>query len=114
MDRVARRAAAARSRRLLPMPVAVAARRCCFPLLQRGAVSAPSWRCAKRMHALKNHPSRPHCTLSPQLTANGSGSRAAAATGVARSLGADMEEERRLAAMVCSLENKDSCLMCGS
>lgn len=25
-----------------------------------------------------------------------------------------MEEERRLAAMVCSLENKDGCLMCGS
>ncbi len=33
---------------------------------------------------------------------------------VAWSLDADMEEERRLAAMVCSLENKDGCLMCGS
>ena len=27
---------------------------------------------------------------------------------------ADMEAERRLAAMVCSLENKDACLACGS
>ena len=27
---------------------------------------------------------------------------------------ADMEAERRLAAMVCSLENKDECLACGS
>ena len=26
----------------------------------------------------------------------------------------DMEKEQRLAAMVCSLENKDACLMCGS
>lgn len=26
----------------------------------------------------------------------------------------DMEAERKLAAMVCSLENKDECLMCGS
>lgn len=33
---------------------------------------------------------------------------------VARSLDADMEEERRMAALVCSLENKDACLMCGS
>lgn len=39
---------------------------------------------------------------------------ALAGVGVARSLDADMEEERRLAAMVCSLENKDGCLMCGS
>ncbi len=27
---------------------------------------------------------------------------------------AEMEKERQLAAMVCSLENKDACLMCGS
>lgn len=27
---------------------------------------------------------------------------------------ADMEKEKQLAAMVCSLENKDECLMCGS
>ena len=27
---------------------------------------------------------------------------------------ADMEVEQRLAAMVCSLENKDECLACGS
>ena len=26
----------------------------------------------------------------------------------------DVERERQLAAMVCSLENKDECLMCGS
>jgi ribonucleoside-diphosphate reductase subunit M1 len=26
----------------------------------------------------------------------------------------DMEREKQLAAMVCSLENKDACLMCGS
>lgn len=26
----------------------------------------------------------------------------------------DMEKEKQLAAMVCSLENKDACLMCGS
>lgn len=26
----------------------------------------------------------------------------------------DVEKERQLAAMVCSLENKDACLMCGS
>ena len=30
------------------------------------------------------------------------------------SMDADMERERQLAAMVCSLDNKDSCLMCGS
>ena len=33
---------------------------------------------------------------------------------VPRSLQADMDEERQLAAMVCSLENKDECLMCGA
>ena len=27
---------------------------------------------------------------------------------------ADMEREARMAAMVCSLANKDECLMCGS
>ena len=32
----------------------------------------------------------------------------------ARPVDPDMENERRLAAMVCSLENKDECLMCGS
>ena len=26
----------------------------------------------------------------------------------------DMEAERKMAALVCSLENKDACLMCGS
>ena len=26
----------------------------------------------------------------------------------------DMEAERKMAALVCSLENKDECLMCGS
>lgn len=26
----------------------------------------------------------------------------------------DMEAERKLAQLVCSLENKDACLMCGS
>ena len=26
----------------------------------------------------------------------------------------DMEAERKMAALVCSLENKDDCLMCGS
>lgn len=26
----------------------------------------------------------------------------------------DMEQEAKMAAMVCSLENKDACLMCGS
>lgn len=26
----------------------------------------------------------------------------------------EMDRERQLAAMVCSLENKDACLMCGS
>mmetsp|Transcript_15211 Transcript_15211/g.45878 ORF Transcript_15211/g.45878 Transcript_15211/m.45878 type:complete len:868 (+) Transcript_15211:136-2739(+) len=36
------------------------------------------------------------------------------ASTAARSLQADMEEERKLAAMVCSLENKDECLMCGA
>ena len=37
---------------------------------------------------------------------------AAAATVV--KLDADMEKERQMAAMVCSLANKDDCLMCGS
>ncbi len=32
----------------------------------------------------------------------------------AKPIDLDMESERRLAAMVCSLENKDECLMCGS
>jgi hypothetical protein len=26
----------------------------------------------------------------------------------------DMDKEAQMAAMVCSLENKDACLMCGS
>ena len=29
-------------------------------------------------------------------------------------LDADLERERQLAAMVCSLENKEACLACGS
>ena len=37
----------------------------------------------------------------------------AKAKGVA-SVDEDMEREAKLAAMVCSLENKDECLMCGS
>ncbi|KAK9809056.1 hypothetical protein WJX72_008605 [[Myrmecia] bisecta] len=32
----------------------------------------------------------------------------------AKAVDADMERERKLAALVCSLENKDECLMCGS
>ena len=32
----------------------------------------------------------------------------------AKAIDLDMENERRLAAIVCSLENKDECLMCGS
>lgn len=34
--------------------------------------------------------------------------------GLAASIAADAENEARLAAMVCSLKNKDECLMCGS
>jgi hypothetical protein len=34
--------------------------------------------------------------------------------GAVQAIDAAMEEERKLAAMVCSLENKDECLMCGS
>jgi hypothetical protein len=30
------------------------------------------------------------------------------------SMDVDMEQEAKMAAMVCSLENKDACLMCGS
>ena len=33
---------------------------------------------------------------------------------VAKSLDADMEAERQLAAMVCSINNKDDCLACGA
>lgn len=33
---------------------------------------------------------------------------------ISKSLCVEIENERRLAAMVCSLENKDECLMCGS
>ncbi|KAK9808676.1 hypothetical protein WJX72_001770 [[Myrmecia] bisecta] len=32
----------------------------------------------------------------------------------AKAVDADLERERKLAALVCSLENKDECLMCGS
>lgn len=38
----------------------------------------------------------------------------AAAAATAVKLDADMEKERQMAAMVCSLANKDDCLMCGS
>ena len=42
--------------------------------------------------------------------------KGAALPGGAKSalLDEDLERERQLAAMVCSLENKDACLMCGS
>lgn len=43
---------------------------------------------------------------------NGSAGQAAPARAAAKD--PDMEKERQLAAMVCSLENKDDCLMCGS
>ena len=38
----------------------------------------------------------------------------AAADSVTKSLDADMEAERQLAAMVCSINNKDDCLACGA
>lgn len=38
----------------------------------------------------------------------------AAADSVTKSLDADMEAERKLAAMVCSIKNKDECLACGA
>jgi len=38
----------------------------------------------------------------------------AATDSVAKSLDADMEAERQLAAMVCSINNKDDCLACGA
>ena len=37
-----------------------------------------------------------------------------AVAAVAKSLDADMEAERQLAAMVCSINNKDDCIACGS
>lgn len=46
--------------------------------------------------------------------ANGNISAADNSSAPPRSVDADMEEERKLAAMVCSLKNKDECLMCGS
>ena len=44
---------------------------------------------------------------------NGSPDRHFAGVKVA-ALDEQMQKERELAAMVCSLENKDACLMCGS
>jgi hypothetical protein len=41
-------------------------------------------------------------------------SAASNAAAKAAALDAQLERERQLAAMVCSLENKDACLMCGS
>ena len=38
------------------------------------------------------------------------GDRAAAAV----AMDAELDNERRMAAMVCSIENKDDCVMCGS
>jgi len=43
------------------------------------------------------------------VAANG-GDRAAAAA----AMDDEMENERRMAAMVCSIKNKDDCVMCGS
>jgi hypothetical protein len=37
-----------------------------------------------------------------------------AVAAVTKSLDADMEAERQLAAMVCSIKNKDECIACGS
>ena len=37
-----------------------------------------------------------------------------AVAAVTKSLDADMEAERQLAAMVCSIQNKDECIACGS
>ncbi len=52
----------------------------------------------------------PSSASSPAAAAPSSKPSAAAAADLA-----DMEErERQMAAMVCSLENKDACLMCGS
>lgn len=50
---------------------------------------------------------------SPNIVATDSASAKAA---VAKAVVADpdMEAERKMAALVCSLENKDECLMCGS
>ena len=33
---------------------------------------------------------------------------------VTKSLDAEIEAERKMAAMVCSIKNKDDCVMCGS
>ena len=49
----------------------------------------------------------------PPATPRDSASAKAAVTKAVMS-DPDMETERQLAAMVCSLENKDACLMCGS
>ena len=52
-----------------------------------------------------------HIAVCPQKSA---GIPAAAADSVTKSLDADMEAERQLAAMVCSINNKDDCLACGA
>ena len=56
--------------------------------------------------------------VSDRCTCYTSQASPAAATGdradAARALDAEMEAERRMAAMVCSIKNKDDCVMCGS
>ncbi|GLC39365.1 ribonucleotide-diphosphate reductase subunit rnr1 [Pleodorina starrii] len=55
----------------------------------------------------------PSTTTTPAVIGGGAAAVAAAAERRAAAL-AQLEREQQLAAMVCSLENKDACLMCGS
>lgn len=55
----------------------------------------------------------PSTTTTPAVVGGGAAAVAAAAERRMAQL-AQLEKEQQLAAMVCSLENKEACLMCGS